>query len=265
MIFESAILAGVTLVREAIQSSNFLTGITGWRIASDGSAEFNNVVIRGGTTIGSTLLAYNGTPALGNLVLSFSSVGGTDVFGNVYGIGLLSYGVKAGVNYFSSITNSSVRVGERGQTFPGGIDYRDKGSNVYELTLTSGSNNLPGDNPATILLTSESVPGAGNRVALIVAETIHANGEFHADNIQSGLQAVTPVVGSWIEVAVSFPFTFNSVPVVTATPNAGAPAAGVSSTTLMWAVTGVTASGFLLRVSRSSTALTTFGWTAITT
>lgn len=37
------------LVRPAIKSPNFLTGVSGWSIKKDGSAEFNNVVIRGTT------------------------------------------------------------------------------------------------------------------------------------------------------------------------------------------------------------------------
>jgi hypothetical protein len=41
------ITAGNTLVREAIQSQNFVTGTAGWQIAANGNAEFNNVTVRG--------------------------------------------------------------------------------------------------------------------------------------------------------------------------------------------------------------------------
>lgn len=36
-----------TLIRNAIQSENFVTTVSGWRIKKNGDAEFNNVTIRG--------------------------------------------------------------------------------------------------------------------------------------------------------------------------------------------------------------------------
>lgn len=53
MSFKSQIVRGVTLVREAIQSSNFVTGLTGWSINRDGSAEFQDIVARGDVTVDS--------------------------------------------------------------------------------------------------------------------------------------------------------------------------------------------------------------------
>jgi len=47
VIFLDNILAGVVLTREAIQSEDFVTGVSGWRIAKNGDAEFNDVVMRG--------------------------------------------------------------------------------------------------------------------------------------------------------------------------------------------------------------------------
>lgn len=41
------IVAGNTLIAEAIQSQNFATGASGWQIAANGNAEFNNVTVRG--------------------------------------------------------------------------------------------------------------------------------------------------------------------------------------------------------------------------
>lgn len=57
--FRNPIVAGSTLIREAIQSANYATGSAGWSINQDGSAEFNNVVIRGAVIAGS-LVAQNG-------------------------------------------------------------------------------------------------------------------------------------------------------------------------------------------------------------
>lgn len=49
------IVAGVNLVRSAIQSVPFVSGFLGWRIARDGSAEFNDITARG-NIIGRELL-----------------------------------------------------------------------------------------------------------------------------------------------------------------------------------------------------------------
>jgi hypothetical protein len=75
------------LVIPQVQSPNFVTGVSGWIIRKNGSAEFNNVVIRGGEVISGTTLVYSGTPAPGNLELAISPNGGTDAYGNSYPAG----------------------------------------------------------------------------------------------------------------------------------------------------------------------------------
>ena len=47
MPFTNPLVAGTTLIRNAIQSPNYVAGVSGWAIMKDGSAEFNNVVVRG--------------------------------------------------------------------------------------------------------------------------------------------------------------------------------------------------------------------------
>lgn len=47
MPFSNPIVAGEELIRTSIKSPGFTTGVTGWRIAADGSAEFNNLISRG--------------------------------------------------------------------------------------------------------------------------------------------------------------------------------------------------------------------------
>lgn len=42
--------AGGELVREAIRSNNYVAGTSGWIIRADGTAEFQDVVIRGTLT-----------------------------------------------------------------------------------------------------------------------------------------------------------------------------------------------------------------------
>lgn len=47
MPFRDPIVSGNTLVREAIQSGNYVAGVAGWKISSNGDAEFNSVAVRG--------------------------------------------------------------------------------------------------------------------------------------------------------------------------------------------------------------------------
>jgi hypothetical protein len=89
---------GSTLLRPAIQSPNYLTGVRGWAVKRDGSAEFNNIVIRGGTVVSGIALYYDGTPALGNLILSIAAAAGVDSLGNAYAAGLTLYSSDGTIN-----------------------------------------------------------------------------------------------------------------------------------------------------------------------
>lgn len=106
--FRNAILGGVTLIREAIQSQNFLSGSAGWQIKADGNAELNNVIIRGGTVVGGTALYYNGAPALGNLIMSIAATAGTDPYGNAYVAGVGVYGTSDKVTVRNSAGDTAV-------------------------------------------------------------------------------------------------------------------------------------------------------------
>lgn len=64
--FENAILAGVTLIREAIQSQNFQAGSAGWQINADGTAEFSDLTIRSSDGSGSTVTVASGVIAIKN-------------------------------------------------------------------------------------------------------------------------------------------------------------------------------------------------------
>lgn len=91
MQFNNPIVGGDTLVRDAIHSQNYLAGSAGWTINRNGSAEFNNIIIRNGESVGGIQLFYSGTPALGNLIASISDTQGTDTYGNTYFVGVCSY------------------------------------------------------------------------------------------------------------------------------------------------------------------------------
>lgn len=99
MTFRSQIVAGLTLIREAIQSQNYVPGISGWIIESTGNAEFNNLTVRG-VFMGNQYIIndngvflYSGLPAAGNMSGSWAPVAGTDDYGNAYPAGLKIYSV----------------------------------------------------------------------------------------------------------------------------------------------------------------------------
>lgn len=87
------IAAGGALVVPVIRSPNFsLSGQTGWAVFSDGSAYFFNVTATGAVTSntvvvqgsGDGVFIYDGTPALGSLIVAIVSAPGTDKYGNSY-------------------------------------------------------------------------------------------------------------------------------------------------------------------------------------
>lgn len=111
--FDPPIVAGTTLVRDAIQSQNYTPNTAGWIVEADGDAEFNNLTFRG-TFRGNEIIInadgiflYNGTPALNSIVGSWASVDGTDEFGNAYHAGFSLYDGTTGTitNYIGGPDN----------------------------------------------------------------------------------------------------------------------------------------------------------------
>ena len=107
--FANSVLGGAsTLIRKAIKSPNFVTTVSGWTINKDGSAEFNNLTIRGsfqGTLFvinSSGAFFYSPTEAAGNLIASIAPANGTDAFGNAYVHGIASYGGGIDLELFSN-------------------------------------------------------------------------------------------------------------------------------------------------------------------
>lgn len=89
--FTNSVVGGTTLVRPAISSPNYVPGVSGWSINADGSAQFYDVALLGGSIIlfnaNDVILMYSGPPAAGNLQLSISNTDNVDEYGNVYPAG----------------------------------------------------------------------------------------------------------------------------------------------------------------------------------
>lgn len=131
--FQNPIVGGTALRIPAIQSPNYSAGSAGWIIKIDGSAEFNNLTIRGtfqGTNFilnTSGLFIYSGTPANGNLIATIAPASGTDSFGNAYLDGVVSYqgsgftGLAAGNLWLGLIADGYTGAGFVGSLGTSGI------------------------------------------------------------------------------------------------------------------------------------------------
>lgn len=126
------------LVLPSIRSSNFVTTVSGYSVNNDGSAEFNNLTIRG-TFIGADFIInasgaffYNGTPATGNLVASITTAAGTDSFGNAYKKHITVYGPAS--TYVEALASTTAKVGlgtgDAAEVTPGLIDTLITGSGI---------------------------------------------------------------------------------------------------------------------------------------
>lgn len=183
--FRNSILGGVNLVRAAIQSPNFLTKQTGWRVAQDGSAEFNNVVIRGGESVGGVALYYGGTPGPGTLLLSIASQSGHDEYGNFYFSGLTVYG-PSGTAVKTSAAGAGASVGftppaVSGVTWVDGYEVAGtasrNGANTPLLSIQSPTTQgAPGSGAGIQMYGAPAVPtGPASEIVLNAAQTTVAS------------------------------------------------------------------------------------------
>lgn len=153
--FENPIvgLNGV-LIRKAIQSTNFLTGVSGWIIRQDGSAEFNSATFRGNVTItqSNDLLVYSSVaPAVNKLVLAIAGSAGNDGLGNSWQQGL------------SIWDGNGVLIGNWG---------------------TGGLELINNSNAAKILIQATNTSNRSPRIFLIPATThSNVNGYIEANNV----------------------------------------------------------------------------------
>lgn len=169
------------LIVKSLQSPNFVTEVSGWQISKDGSAEFNNVTIRGGEVIGGITLIYNGTPALGNLVFSISGTSGTDRFGNPYIAGFVAYGTSGG--YAGLVTMS----GEAGLVLPpGGTSHMVNPPQVFSASSNPGAAN---EVVLGVLFSGNETPG-GNSAVQVFSETADGSTPARGSLIISGTQVL---------------------------------------------------------------------------
>lgn len=196
-----------------IFSPDFIAGLSGWEIRKDGTAEFNNLVIRG-TFFGldfeinsAGAFFYGGTPAAGNLVLSAAQSSGNDEFGNAYKQGFTAYGPGTAVSMwndnglyaglvFHQTGSTSLTVSP--QAFA--VTANTGAANEFaQAALTSGKES--GNDDAALQLFSESAD------ATIAAKAvIEFGGQAVAQFSRTGLlSAIQPGTGATAETWHSLP------------------------------------------------------------
>lgn len=278
--FENPLTAGTVLVREQIQSQNYAPGSAGWVIKANGDAEFNSIVIRGGTTVSGLALYYNGTPAAGNLILSIAAAAGTDAFGNAYPAGLGVYGTNADLTVDNGVllldgsngSKISISAGGTGQASMfltpknlSGTTWNDAlidtelaASNRPALSLTSPSSTANAFSSS--ILMEGGGPTTSDTVILFAADRFSFNslvqifasaevtGSLTAGNIDEGTGSAVFSAVSSVDVAVTFSKTFPATPRVEATL-VGNPTLPAGSSALIIRVFNITTTGCTVRVN----------------
>jgi hypothetical protein len=195
--FKNPPIGGTTLVRKSIKSNPFVTGTTGWSVNKDGSAEFNNLVIRNGQIVSGTALYYNGTPAKGSLFCAIAAAAGTDAFGNVYGQGF-------NVGVWSATT------GLQAQHF--GIDLNGK---VYVVNPSAKTVNFIDTLTGALLTYNSSGQSLGNLIVSIapVAGTDSTGNAYPQGlNVTTGTISGTTFSGTNFLINSSGSFFYSSTP-----------------------------------------------------
>lgn len=176
MTFSNPITGGQgALVRPAIKSPDYVPGVSGWSINRDGTAEFNDLTIRG-TFNGNDFILntsgfflYSGTPAAGNLVASAAPTAGTDEFGNEYGAGFCTYGIDTfDMPITSQLLDGAVNFSQPGwPTFePGGIQVTSlSGNDSFRLAVAPPTSGEPDfDAPSFEMYTSSESLGVPSEI-----------------------------------------------------------------------------------------------------
>lgn len=120
------LVSNIVLVNNTIRSSNYSSGSTGWLISNTGSAEFNNVTVRG------TVVSNSGT--IGGWSIGPTSItgGSTSLYSNGYiyvnvaKVGPLTLS-SSGFNTFTASTNDAIELTTTGRLYARSLE----GSNRF--------------------------------------------------------------------------------------------------------------------------------------
>jgi hypothetical protein len=195
------------LIVPALQSPNFVTGVSGWQITRTGHAEFNDIVIRGGTVIGGTALYYNGTPAAGNLLVSIAATFGNDAFGNFYLAGITVYDIIGPSQILALNSNGIQQTFYSATTQAGPTDpYTAQVNCFYDPSFSAYIVGGPVGNIIRLQLPVTATDGSLASPTLITTDTATAASSYGTDWAASGSGAdgVQFTLGNdgWVTVLV---------------------------------------------------------------
>lgn len=289
MPFTNPIVAGNTLVREAIESPDYSTGTAGWAIKRDGSVEFNDAVIRGTiTSPGASITndsvvipsdATDGTPGYQFTTVIPSELSAYYTSTNALSAVRIGYTETSGLYHYEGLNATAFIVT--------GWVYNNNVYETYRYKFNGGSNELrygrDSARPVAIITGPESGSGLcshdyvkgsllqGDGTSVLSWSGTASFGSITSQNIPvlRGLKgSVTVNVGSGVSSvvqSVAFSTTLGSVPHVS--PNKATAPSGVSR----WVVDAIniTATGFDIfffsptSTNTSSATSATITWAAI--
>lgn len=195
--FQNVIVAGTTLIRDAIQSPDYVAGVSGWSVNKDGTAEFNDVTIRGefiaqspsgafveisaGSSVASILLepaslgghSYSSAALFADSGSSSASLSiegpGMDAnFATLYGITLISGPTLGDTTIDLNASKVSINSTEIGLGYVTGVE---SAATLAGITTTE-----------TLALTTPSVTFAANRAFEITAQSLYTFSVATASN-----------------------------------------------------------------------------------
>jgi len=220
------IVGGTVLRLPAVQSPNFSTGVSGWSINQDGTAEFNGLIIHGTIVLGTgtnsviildtvrhAIFIYD---AFGHLIGSVAASPGTDTLGNNYQAGFTSY-VGGNVNTFVRMLDDQLAIatGDPNELGPLQINPNPTG-------LSGPGNDQPLINMA----------GSSNNTSYPLMELFGANHSgsaapffrFRDGNHAAGIDLLIQGIAKWSKTgAANYAETWHALPLAANWANQGTP------------------------------------------
>lgn len=224
MQFQDDVVGGVTLIRPAIQSPNFVTGTTGWTINADGTAEFSDLTIRSSDGSNSTITIANGEIEIENgasVVVTTISADGYKLYHPVTGDLLAEATLSGGsdslpgfIAYSQLAPDSYVYMGDNNIEFGDNSTSMALNPSLSSSGLGSGNDDnvslfltggkINGSSTAPHLRLETAASGSGN--ATITADTIGGTGacdllvtgDVYIDSVEQGrgLQDFTAITAN---------------------------------------------------------------------
>lgn len=293
--FENPLTAGTVLVREDIRSQDFVEGVSGWRIEANGSAEFNDITIRGSDGVPAVIVGPDGEPQVviysngANGVLEFPTNDPNEqtparIASVVYNQGAAAERMALEIQGPAHDVDSNrlavqLNSANANGSAPARLNIFDVATQDLILYLENGrvqvSEILQVAPEATASTALHVIAANGHTGRLIEADVngvdkfvVDASGNtaiagsVTAANIASGT-AQTPAPGgvpAQTSVNVTFAAAFPSTPNIVVTPNSGA--ANLNTSNIRWAVTNKSTTGFTINCWRDTNAATNFEWFA---